>query len=194
MEADAVVSLMFYFVIPLWLLAGVGDWVCHRVSDIQHTTGAKESIIHLLMFAEAGTALIAALFFEINALIVAVLIAMFVLHEATGWWDIRYASTRREISHYEQHAHSFLEVTPLMAALLVIVLHWEQFLALSGLGLEPARFTLEWKSPPLPLALSLGTLAAAFLLEILPYCEELWRCLRAADGRLVPPRRTAQKR
>jgi len=186
MAADAVVILMFYFVIPLWLLAGVADWICHRASDIQHTTGAKESIIHLLMFAEAGTALTAALFFEINALIIAVIIAMFALHEATGWWDIHYASTRREITHYEQHAHSFLEVTPLMAALLVIVLHWGQFLALFGQGSEAPRFALELKSPPLPLALSLGTMAAAFLLEILPYLEELWRCLRATGAKLVP--------
>lgn len=192
METGAVVSLMFYFVIPLWLLAGVADWICHRVSDIQHTTGAKESIIHLLMFAEAGTALIAALFLEINALIIALIIVMFVLHEATGWWGIGYASTRREITHYEQHAHSFLEVTPLMAALLVVVLHWGQFLALFGFGPETARFTVGWKSQPLPLVFSLGTVAAAVLLEIAPYSEELWRCLRAAHGRLIPAR-SAQK-
>lgn len=194
MEPDAVVSLMFYFVIPLWLLAGVADWLCHRASDIQDTTGAKESIIHLLMFAEAGTALVAGLFLEIDALIIALILAMFVFHEATGWWDIYYASKRREITHYEQHAHSFLEVTPLMAALLVIVLHWGQFLALFGLGPETARFALEWKSQPLPLVFSLGTLVAAFLLEIAPYSEELWRCLRASGGRLIPAQARTRKR
>jgi hypothetical protein len=103
------------------------------------------------------------------------------------------ASTRREITHYEQHAHSFLEVTPLMAALLVIALHWGQFLALFGLGPETARYAAEWKSQPLPLVFSLGTLVAAFLLEIVPYSEELWRCLRAADGRLVPTQKAAPK-
>jgi hypothetical protein len=194
MQANAIVSLMFYFIIPLWMLAGVADWVCHRLSDIQHTTGAKESIIHLLMFAEAGTALVAGLFLEINALVIALIIAMFVLHEATGWWDIGYASTRREITHYEQHAHSFLEVVPLMAALLVIVLHWGQFLALFGAGPEEARFSLQWKAQPLPLAFSVGTMAAAILLEIVPYSEELWRCLKATHGRLVPPQAEVRKR
>ena len=34
-------------VIPLWFAAGMVDWLCHRASDIEHTTGAKESLFRL---------------------------------------------------------------------------------------------------------------------------------------------------
>ncbi|HTI85491.1 MAG TPA: hypothetical protein VL966_02720 [Alphaproteobacteria bacterium] len=54
MEIAAVIDLMFFFVIPLWMFAGVVDYVCHRASGIQQTTGAKESLLHLAMFGEAG--------------------------------------------------------------------------------------------------------------------------------------------
>lgn len=41
-----------YFVIPLWLTAGLTDWWCHRRTDIEHTTGLKETGIHLLMLGK----------------------------------------------------------------------------------------------------------------------------------------------
>lgn len=47
--------LLLYFIIPLWFLAGIADWLCHRATDIEHNAGIKESIIHLLMYAETGT-------------------------------------------------------------------------------------------------------------------------------------------
>lgn len=43
----------------VWLVAGFADWLCHRASHIESTTGAKESLIHLLMFAEVGVPLLA---------------------------------------------------------------------------------------------------------------------------------------
>jgi hypothetical protein len=46
-------TVLMYFVLPLWLAAGFADWLCHRASHSE-TTGAKESLIHLLMFAEMG--------------------------------------------------------------------------------------------------------------------------------------------
>src|SRR5947208_16853774 len=56
MISDPVQFALLYFIMPLWFLAGVADWLCHRASDIEHTPGAKESIIHLLMFAEEYSA------------------------------------------------------------------------------------------------------------------------------------------
>jgi cytochrome c oxidase assembly factor CtaG len=49
---DPAQMVLLYFVMPVWFLAGVADWLCHRATDIEHTAGAKESFIHLLMFAE----------------------------------------------------------------------------------------------------------------------------------------------
>ncbi|MGE5540149.1 MAG: diguanylate cyclase [Gemmatimonas sp.] len=187
METTAVIDLMFFFIIPLWMAWGVVDYLCHRASDIQHTTGAKESLMHLAMFAEAGTGLVLAMMFEINALVIALLMVLLALHEVTGWWDIGYATGKRHITDVEQHAHSFLEVLPFAALLLLLVIHWGQFLALFGAGPETASWALQWKTPPLPVAYVVTTLGAAVAIEIAPYIEELWRCLRTAQAQLVPP-------
>jgi len=49
-------QVLLYFLVPLWLVAGVADWFCHCASHIESTTGVKESLLHLLMFAEVGIA------------------------------------------------------------------------------------------------------------------------------------------
>lgn len=113
---DPTVIILMYFILPLWLAAGFADWLCHRASHIETTTGAKESLLHLLMFAEIGLPLLAAMFLEINGLIIAVMLLAFVAHEATALWDVSYATTARTVTPIEQHVHSFLEIIPLMAA------------------------------------------------------------------------------
>lgn len=176
-------TLLAYVVLPLWLMAGIADWLCHRRSDIEHTAGPKESLLHLVMFGEMAVPLLAALVLEINALVFLIMIVAFVAHQLTAYWDISYAASRRYISPFEQQVHSVLEIMPLAAGLLVATLHWPQLLALFGAGDEPARFTLELKREPLPVPLVLGVVAAAALLELLPYLEELWRTLRATVRR-----------
>jgi hypothetical protein len=148
--ADVTQSVLMYFVLPLWLAAGFADWLCHRASNIATTSGAKESLIHLLMFAEMGIPITAAIVLEINALVIAVMIVAFLLHEATALWDVSYATEKRVVTPIEQHVHSFLEILPLMGLVLVVVLHWGQFVALFGLGTEAARFDISLKQPPLP--------------------------------------------
>ena len=68
-----------------------------------------------------------------------------------------------------------------------------QFLALFGLGEAVARFDLAWKSPALPGAYVTTLLSLILIFELLPYAEELLRCLRrqqpAAIGRSNPGRR-----
>jgi hypothetical protein len=132
MTFDPVPFALMYFIVPVWFIAGIADWLCHRASDMEHTTGAKESLIYLLMFVEVGIPLMAALFLQINALAIVVMIAMFLLHEATALWDVSYAVARRNVTPVEQHVHSFLEMLPLMALAFVSVLHWPQFPALFG--------------------------------------------------------------
>jgi hypothetical protein len=176
---DPVRILLLYFIMPVWFLAGLADYLCHRATDIEHTAGPKESLLHLLMFAEIAIPLLMCLFFEINALVFAVMIAGFIAHEATALWDVSYAIEHRYVSPIEQHVHSFLEMIPLMAGAFVAVLHWPQFLALFGFGSEPARFTLELKQQSLPIAYIVAVLGAALLFELLPYLEELWRGMKA---------------
>ena len=189
MHADITQNVLMYFVLPLWLAAGFADWLCHRASNIATTSGPKESLIHLLMFGEMAIPVVAAIALEINALVLAVMIVCFILHEATALWDVTYATEMREVTPIEQHVHSFLEILPLMGLVLVAVLNWDQFLALFGLGIEAARFDIRPKQSPLPWAYVVCVLGAALLFEALPYLEELVRGLRANHGALVPPRR-----
>jgi hypothetical protein len=186
MEQDPTLLVLMYFVVPVWLMAGFADWLCHRATNIETTSGAKESVLHLLLFAEVAGPFLAALLLDINALVLAFMIVMLFVHEATTLWDLSYAVNLREITPIEQHVHSYLEMMPLMGVLLVAARHWPQFLALFGFGDEAPRFDVALKAPPLPLAYIVSALVAALLFAVLPYMEELWRGLRANNGRLVP--------
>ena len=88
-----------------------------------------------------------------------------------------YATATREVGPIKQTAHSFLEMFPLMGLVMVIVLHWDQFVALFGLA--PARFTIALKQPPLGIGYVTGILVLVLLFEVLPYLEELVCGIRA---------------
>jgi hypothetical protein len=178
--------ILLYFVLFVWVAAGFADWICHRLTHIETTTGPKESLMHLLMLAEAAIPVTGGVFLQINAGLIALMIVAFFLHEATALWDVTYASTAREITSIEQHVHSFLEMMPLVAIVCVVILHWGQFLALFGQGSEAASFALTPKKEQLPSGYVTCLFAAIFLFEVLPYLEELVRCLRAKSGRFRP--------
>ena len=166
------------FLIPLWVAAGVADWFCHRATRIEHTAGPKESLLHLLMLAEMGVPVLAALFLRINALVMLLMLVAYVVHEATAMWDVSYANSRRNVTPFEQHVHSFLEMIPLMALSAVVLLHWDEVQGLFGIGSTAPDFSVHWKDPPLPWGY-VGTVLAVFvLLELVPYAEELVRCVR----------------
>lgn len=179
MPFDLAKNALMYFVLPLWLVAGFADYLCHRATRIATTSGTKEALIHLLMLAEVGIPIAMALHFEVNALVIAVMIFFYVVHEATAIWDVVYASRHREVTPIEQHVHNYLGLLPLLALLIVVLLHWGQFQALFGLGTEVPRFGLVEKDPPVTWQYTVGIIAAVMLLAVLPYLEELWRCVRA---------------
>jgi hypothetical protein len=189
---EAAVSVLLYFILPLWLAAGFADYLCHRASSIELTSGYKESLIHLLMFSEVAVPLLAAIFLEINAAVIATMIIGFIAHQLTALWDVAFANDRRHVSPIEQQVHSFLELLPLAGMLIVIILHWPQFLSLWGLGTETPRYSLTLKQDPLPWTYVAGFLGAVLAFELLPYLEELvrgWRYRkrsRFADGRGPP--------
>ncbi len=179
MEAEVTRSVLMYFVLPLGLVAGFADYLCHRASNIATTSGPKESLIHLLMLTEISIAVVTAMTFQINAAVILLMIIVWAAHEATAVWDVTFAHHRREVTPIEQWVHSYLGVLPLLSLVLVVVLHWSQFLALFGLGAEAPRFEIIWKDPPLPWGYVLPIIAATVLFEVLPYFEELIRGLRA---------------
>src|SRR4051794_23676788 len=98
--------------LPIWLVFGLSDWICHRKTSIESTSGWRESGLHLLLVAEAGLAVLPPLFFEINAMVMAIAIFAYVCHEITTTIDIRYAAPKRLISATEQRVHDFLSAIP----------------------------------------------------------------------------------
>jgi hypothetical protein len=183
---EAAVLVLLYFILPLWLTAGFADY-CHRALNIELTSGYKESLIHLLMFCEIAVPLLAAIFLEINALIIASMIAGFVAHQLTALWDVAFANDKRHVSPIEQQIHSFLELLPLAGMLIVIILNWPQFLSLPGA--EAPRYSFALKRDPLPWTYVTGFLCAVLAFALLPYLEELvrgwrdWKRSRIADCR-----------
>jgi hypothetical protein len=65
-SAEVARNLLLYFVVPLWTAAGAADWLCHRRGRIEETSGIAESLLHLLMLAEVGVPVVAAILCEIR--------------------------------------------------------------------------------------------------------------------------------
>ncbi|MBV9992370.1 MAG: diguanylate cyclase [Alphaproteobacteria bacterium] len=172
-----------FVVIPVWLAMGLSDYICHRASDIARTSGAKESLLHLMQFASVGIPLITALFFDIDAGLLVLMTVFVVLRHLIAFVDVRYANATRKVRPVEQMVHSFLEIMPITALLLAGVIAFRQLEALFGLGEQHADFVLHLRQPPLPAWYIGSVLLAAFLLNFVPYLEELLRCLRARPER-----------
>jgi hypothetical protein len=171
-------SFLMCVVVPVWLLAGLADYFCHRSSAIERTSGTFESLLHLLQFALVGIPLLAVLFLEINAVVLLIMLIGLLLHQAAAVWDVRFANATRHVSPAEQHVHGVLEMAPAIATAVVAILHWPQFLSLFGVG--DARFAIEPKHTPLPAWYLGAVMAGVVLCGVLPYGEELLRTLRAS--------------
>ena len=169
--AQLVRELLMFLLLPLWVLAGLADWWCHRRTRIESTSGWRESAFHLLMFTQMSVAALAALLLQVNLALMSLLGALFLLHEATTWLELRFVQPRRLITPAEQMVHSFMELLPLAALFL---------LALLAAG--PADWALRWKDEPVPPQWLAGACGAVLVFNVLPLLEEAWRCLRARAG------------
>lgn len=164
---------------PVWLLAGFLDYLCHRKARIEHTSGTHESVTHALMMAEASVPLLAGLFLEVNPLVLGLTAVSLAAHVATNFWDVAYAAPRREVTPNEQHTHSFLEVVPFMAASYLAVLNWHKVRDLLRGHPAPDALTLRGKDHPLPARYTGLMVVGMVVLGVAPYLEELVRCYRA---------------
>jgi len=168
---------LLYFVLPLWIATGLCDWLCHRRGHIEANAGPKESFIHLMMLGEAGVAVLAGLFLEVNSLVILIMLIAWALHEVTSMWDLIYANSQREITPVEQRVHDYLAVIPLLALSLVLIVHWDSFIAIFGLGDQPADWGLRPRLPDVS-PLYLAAFLALVALNVALFIEELWRGLR----------------
>lgn len=180
---DATRSGLQWFVLPVWMAAGLADWWCHRRSDIEHTAGTTESAIHAAMMVEGGVPALLGLFCEVDAAMLAVTYVALALHEASAIVDVAYADDRRVVTPFEQYVHGFLGRVPMMATFLLTVLHWDQARAAVGIRGRP-DWRIKPKRRPLSRSYRVGNLATLGALVVLPYGEELARCVRA--GRANP--------
>jgi hypothetical protein len=169
MELRALLVALLCLTLLLWLLAGFADWLCHRRTSIERTSGPRESALHLLLYLLIAVPLAAALFLEIGASMLAFMTAGVLAHMAVSLWDTSFALPRRHISPLEQQVHSYLEMLPAFALALVIVLHWE--------AVTHPVWLLSARAQPLPWS---GGVLIALLPGLLLIVEELARGLRTA--------------
>ena len=179
---------LLYVLLPLWTIPGLGDYLCHRNSKIESTSGTQEAITHTLMMASIGIPAVQALLFETNALTLLVGAAALAFHELVVIWDVAYAAPRRRVSVTEQHLHSFLEVLPFATFSFLLCLRADQVLAMIGVGKEKPDFRLRLKADPPPPAYVLGLLVTISLTIGIPYAEELLRCIRTNPSPLSRPK------
>ncbi|MEJ6021189.1 diguanylate cyclase [Ramlibacter sp. PS4R-6] len=175
---DAPLFLLMYVVYPLWVLAGLADWACHRATGIATTSGIKESLMHWLMYAEIGVGMVAVAFFETNAGVLAIVLAVFLVHEATVYWDLDYTTVLRDVGPFEQMVHSFLELLPLVSLGLLAVIAWP----------HGPELSLRPRAEPLPPDYLLVAAAASVLFNALPLLQETWSCLRSRTRASPAPR------
>lgn len=166
---DLVRCLLMYAVLPLWILSGFLDWWCHKRTAIETTSGWRESAFHWVMFAQFGLGSLAAIWLQVNLGLLVLLAGLFALHEFTTWLELRFVTRRREIRPVEQMVHSFMELLPLAAILLMTVLY-------DGSG----QWVLRFKDEPLPVWHVVAALAAVALFNVVPLVEEAWRCAQAS--------------
>lgn len=182
--ADLLQQALLYVLVPLWFLAGFADYCCHRVLHIERSAGIKEAVLHLALLAELGVGILLALLFEIDALVIALLIGVCVVHEITAWWDLAYATSRRSIPVLEQWVHGLQESLPWVGLAGIMVLHPGQTRALFGFGDELPDWTLNPRPPPLPPNLLAVFALAGLLLVLLPFVAEYRRCRDKRFSRL----------
>jgi hypothetical protein len=84
MNLPSLLTGLLCLTLPLWLLAGLGDWLCHRRSQIQHTTGARESALHLLLYLLIALPIVLALFLAIDAMLLVFMAACVLAHMAVS--------------------------------------------------------------------------------------------------------------
>lgn len=171
-------ALLILVVLPLWWAAGALDWALHRRSGIAQNAGARESAFHLAMLAEGAVAVLALLYFEVDAWLLLLCAVCFVLHELTVWTDLRWVQGRSTVTPIEQMVHSFQELMPLTGLVLLVSSHGSQALAIFGAGAEPAMWFPRPKTVPLPIPVLAFCLAGSIAVVML-YLEEMVRCVTA---------------
>lgn len=166
----ALLSALLWSIYLLWLLAGFFDYLSHRRTRIESTSGPTESWLHLAQMLSLGLPLALAAYVRMTPLVLAILVSGVLLHTALAYADVAFTDGRRRITPFEQHVHGFMTVLPIVAVSLVAVVHWDDVRS-SGWAI---RRRTDSGSRPLAALL----VASYFVLAGLPIVEELIRTSR----------------
>lgn len=167
--------LLAYVGYLAWLLAGFGDFACHRYTDLRHTSALRESILHLIQLGLMGTAVVLGVLFEMGRMLALGLLIAVVAHALIGYADTRVAFAKRVLLPVEQHLHSVLDMAPWIALAYALAFTW------------PDAVAPGWRMTPRIQAFDPGLLAAvivpAAVLCVVPALLELRACLVVRKGR-----------
>jgi hypothetical protein len=175
--AHAAQAILMFVMVPLWIVSGTLDWLCHRRTRIQDTSGLPENAFHWLLMAEGGLVLLSIALLEINAAVLLLAFAGFLAHELTTYVELRYTVSRRNVQPVEQMIHSFMELLPLAILALLAAMQWDEVRALFGEGTP--SLDLRSKDEPWPATWLAACGLAVLVLNVLPMAEETLRCVRA---------------
>lgn len=178
-SAELVRMLLAFIWVPLLMLAGLLDWACHRQLRIEHTAGLPESLLHLVMVALLGTAILAALYMEPTAGLLCLLLGALVLHDLAYAADLKVALARRTIPALEQWVHGFQHLLPWAGLAGIMAMTPGQTLALLGLSDARPDWGIRLKAALPPVAYSATLIGSALVLNVLPFLQEAWRSVRA---------------
>ena len=157
---------------PMWLVAGASDYICHRRTRIERTSGVTESWLHVAQFISIAVIFVAAVLLEITLAVVIAMIVALIAHTVLSFIDVAYTMRYRHISTLEQHVHGFLDVIPFVAVGLLAILYWDEVSLANG---APLRL----KDEPLS-KVQAGVLLGSFgVLAGIPILEEWFRTRRS---------------
>jgi hypothetical protein len=160
-------GLLVWALYPLWLVAGFIDYVFHRRTRIDRTSGPPEAWLHVAQFAALGIAAAAVAGLHMNRLTFALLTVCVAAHSAMAYADVAFTDGRRYIAPLEQQVHGYMEVLPVAALAILAVLHWERL----------SIPDWSWRANPAPGPGAWAFVGSYLVLAGLPVAEELLRCL-----------------
>jgi hypothetical protein len=163
----ALLQILAWGALPLWIAAGFVDWLRHRHSRIERTSGAPEAAMHVVGYVLTAVPVLLGLYFEIDALVMLLMTVCVVVHLVLAWLDTGYTQSRRTIGAVEQAVHPFLELLPVFALVVVAAITADAWLA--------GGWTLRLRAVPLPRAATL-TVTLALVPGFLLTLEEYLRC------------------
>lgn len=166
-------QILLWGALPLWILAGFVDWLRHRHSRIELTSGAPEAALHVVGYVLTALPVLLGLYFEIGALVLTLMGVCVVVHLVLAWIDTGYTQPRRTIGAVEQAAHPFLELLPVFAFAVVAALQLDAWLGASS----AEAWMLRSRAEPLPRAVAVGV-TLALIPGLVLTIEEYARCAR----------------